>query len=55
MRLERWIILTPDEAEDLRDALSAYLAADEPDPGWHHHLDAGDAEITLAIEAGRHG
>jgi hypothetical protein len=52
MRVERWVILTRAEAEDLRDALAAYLEEEPPDPGWHHHLGGGDDELTLAVDQG---
>jgi hypothetical protein len=62
MRIERddgtpvgptWAVLTPEEAHDLATALIDYFdaaAGGDDQTGWHHHVGAGDQELTVAIE-----
>ena len=42
--------LTPAEAQELLEALSARAEDDYPDPGWHVHITGDDArEMTIWV------
>jgi hypothetical protein len=50
-----WAVFTPEEAHELATALIYYfdaVADGEDQEGWHHHVGAGEQELTVAIEDG---
>ncbi len=48
---EAWAYLSPDEAQELLDALQYWVQDGRSDPEWHHHVgEAPGPELTIAIE-----
>jgi hypothetical protein len=51
---EGWVYLTPDEAEQLLEALQEWSTNRRDDPGWHTHVTDEDRELTVAVDPSAH-